>query len=176
MNKIPSFEKNHDSLQPGLHFSTLQRGVMTLDLRFKRPNAGDYIAPAALHSIEHMLATALRNGPQKEHILYFGPMGCRTGFYLLTEGLSFREAAEALRTALAACMEMDEVPGARRIECGNYLEHDLSGAKAECAAYIALLNGLPADALAAEEAKAEEAQAVAEKESAGALHAAEDER
>ena len=86
-------------MQPGLHFSTLQRGVMTLDLRFKRPNAGDYVSPAALHSIEHMLATALRNGPQKEHILYFGPMGCRTGFYLLTEGLTYREAYEALRAA-----------------------------------------------------------------------------
>ena len=107
-------------MQPGLHFSTLQRGVMTLDLRFKRPNAGDYVSPAALHSIEHMLATALRNGPQKEHILYFGPMGCRTGFYLLTEGLTYREAYEALRAALAACADMGAVPGARRSECGNY--------------------------------------------------------
>lgn len=160
MDKIPSFEKDHDTLQPGLHFSTLQRGVMTLDLRFKRPNAGDYVSPAALHSIEHMLATALRNGPQKEHILYFGPMGCRTGFYFLTEGLTYREAYEALRAALAACADMDAVPGARRSECGNYLEHDLAGAKAECAAYLALLNGMSGEELTEEEERARCAEAM----------------
>ena len=162
MDKIPSFEKDHDAMQPGLHFSTLQKGVMTLDLRFKKPNAGDYVPPAALHSVEHMLATALRNGPQREHVLYFGPMGCRTGFYLLTEGLSYRAAADALRAALDACMGMDEVPGALRKECGNYLEHDLAGAKRELAAYIALLGGLPAGVWQAEEARAEAAFAAAE--------------
>lgn len=158
MDTIPSFEKDHDTLQPGLHFSTLQKGVMTLDLRFKKPNAGDYISPAALHSIEHMLATALRNGPQKEHVLYFGPMGCRTGFYLLTEGLSYRAAYEALRAALAACTDMDAVPGAHRSECGNYLEHDLAGAKAECAAYLTLLNAMDGEELAGEEEKAYRAE------------------
>ena len=161
MDKIPSFEKDHDAMQPGLHFSTLQKGVMTLDLRFKKPNAGDYVSPAALHSVEHMLATALRNGPQREHVLYFGPMGCRTGFYLLTEGLTFRAAADALRGALDACMQMTEVPGALRKECGNYLEHDLAGAKRELAAYIELLDELPADVLRAEEARAEAAFAAA---------------
>ena len=86
MNKIPSFQKDHDKLLPGLHFSGVQKGVLTLDLRFKKPNAGDFIAQGALHSIEHMMATALRNGEKKEHVLYFGPMGCRTGFYLLLAG------------------------------------------------------------------------------------------
>ena len=108
MDKIPSFEKDHDLLQPGLHFSTLQKGVMTLDMRCKRPNAGDLISPAALHSIEHMLATALRSGPQKEHILYFGPMGCRTGFYLLTEGLTFRAAADELLPGAGMTASVDE--------------------------------------------------------------------
>ena len=164
MDKIPSFEKDHDLLQPGLHFSTLQKGVMTLDMRCKKPNAGDFISPAALHSTEHMLATALRNGPQKEHIIYFGPMGCRTGFYLLTEGLTFREAAAALRGALGACMQMTEVPGALRRECGNYLEHDLAGAKKEIAAYLALLDELPAATWKEEDARAEAAFAAARRE------------
>ena len=158
MHKIPSFEKDHDAMQPGLHFSTLQKGVMTLDLRFKKPNAGDYVSPAALHSVEHMLATALRNGPQREHVLYFGPMGCRTGFYLLSEGISYRAAFEAVRAALAACADMDEVPGAHRSECGNYREHDLAGAKSECAAYLALLDALPEEAIVAEEEKARRAE------------------
>ena len=140
MDKIPSFEKDHDTLQPGLHFSTLQRGVMTLDLRFKRPNAGDYVSPAALHSIEHMLATILRNGEQKESIVYFGPMGCRTGFYLLTQDLSYNEVLGMLKKAFADSLLLEEVPGAKKEECGNYLEHDLAGAKKECAAYLALLN------------------------------------
>ena len=75
MDKIPSFQKNHDVLQPGFHFSGVQKGVDTFDLRFKKPNAGDFISPKALHSVEHMLATALRNGKCKDSVLYFGPMG-----------------------------------------------------------------------------------------------------
>ena len=142
MDKIPSFEKDHDTLQPGLHFSTLQRGVMTLDLRFKRPNAGDYVSPAALHSIEHMLATALRNGPQKEHILYFGPMGCRTGFYLLTVRMAYEEVLALLKESIPVALALDEIPGSRREECGNYLEHDLDGAKEELRAYLAVLEKL----------------------------------
>ena len=159
MDKIPSFEKDHDAMQPGLHFSTLQKGVMTLDLRFKKPNAGDYVSPAALHSVEHMLATALRNGPQREHVLYFGPMGCRTGFDLLSEGISYRAAFEAVRAALAACADMDEVPGAHRSECGNYQEHDLAGAKAELTRYLALLHGQNEDEIAFEAKLAAEAGA-----------------
>ena len=100
MDKIPSFQKNHDVLQPGFHFSGVQKGVDTFDLRFKKPNAGDFISPKALHSVEHMLATALRNGKCKDSVLYFGPMGCRTGFYLLTTGLTCEEVFSALKTAL----------------------------------------------------------------------------
>lgn len=156
MDKIPSFQKDHDKLQPGFHFSGFNCGIATFDLRFKKPNAGDFLSPAALHSVEHMMATALRNGAYKEHIVYFGPMGCRTGFYLLTAGMRFEEALEATREALAACELFDKVPGAEKRECGNYLEHDLAGAKAECAAYRALLGSLGAEALE-EERKAMEA-------------------
>ncbi len=141
MEKIPSFQKNHDELLPGLYMSVTD-GIATFDLRFKKPNAGDYIAQPALHSIEHMLATALRNGSRKEDIVYFGPMGCRTGFYLLTKRLGYEDVLAALLDAVAVCLTMDGVPGSARRECGNYLEHDLAGAKAELQKYGELLKKL----------------------------------
>ena len=132
MEKIPSFCKDHDNLQTGLYLSTVQQGVSTFDLRMKTPNGGDYVPPKALHTIEHIIATILRNGPHKENIIYFGPMGCRTGFYLLTVALSLGAQAE-------------EIPGSSKKECGNYLEHDLDGARKECAAYAAILSEVKAD-------------------------------
>lgn len=139
MDKIPSFEKDHDSLTPGLYAQTDANGVTTFDLRFKKPNAGDYISPKALHTIEHLMATVLRNSRAKENIVYFGPMGCRTGFYLLTLRMSRDEVLSLLRACIPAALALDEIPGSRREECGNYLEHDLAGAKEELAAYLAVL-------------------------------------
>ena len=158
MDKIPSFQKDHDKLQPGFHFSGFNCGVATFDLRFIKPNAGDFVSPAASHSIEHMMATALRNGKYKANIVYFGPMGCRTGFYLLTSGLSFVDALDATLSALAECGKFEKVPGAEKRECGNYLDHDLAGAKAECAAYLRLLGSLPAETLGAEREAMREAE------------------
>ena len=139
MDKIPSFEKDHDSLTPGLYAQTDANGVTTFDLRFKKPNAGDYISPKALHTVEHLMATVLRNSRAKDNIVYFGPMGCRTGFYLLTLRMSRDEVLSLLRACIPAALALDEIPGSRREECGNYLEHDLAGAKEELAAYLAVL-------------------------------------
>ena len=113
MDKIPSFQKDHNKLMPGLYISVSKNGIATFDLRFKRPNEGDYIGQGALHSIEHMLATILRNGEQKESIVYFGPMGCRTGFYLLTQDLSYNEVLGMLKKAFADSLLLEEVPGAK---------------------------------------------------------------
>lgn len=142
MDKIPSFEKDHDSLTPGLYAQTDANGVTTFDLRFKKPNAGDYISPKALHTVEHLMATALRNSRAKENIIYFGPMGCRTGFYLLTVRMAYEEVLALLKESIPAALALDEIPGSRREECGNYLEHDLAGAKEELAAYLAVLEKL----------------------------------
>ena len=142
METIPSFLKDHDTLAPGLYAQTDKNGVTTFDLRMKKPNAGDYITPKALHSVEHMMATVLRNSREKDKIVYFGPMGCRTGFYLLTVRMSFAEALALLKECIPAALSLDEVPGSRREECGNYPEHDLAGAKKELAAYLALLERL----------------------------------
>ena len=142
MEKIPSFSKNHDLIEPGLYECGENHGVTTWDLRFKKPNAGDYMEQNALHTIEHIGATILRNGRYKDGIIYFGPMGCRTGFYLLTYGLNHAQVLEMLKDCFKRAQEFTEIPGSRREECGNYSEHDLEGAKRECAAYAAVLEKL----------------------------------
>ena len=142
MDKIPSFSKNHDELKTGLHECGVQCGVTTWDLRFKKPNAGDYISPDALHTIEHILATVLRNSKEKDNVVYFGPMGCRTGFYLLTCGLDYNRTLKLLKDCIPAALSFKEVPGNRREECGNYLAHDLDGALAEIKKYGEILENL----------------------------------
>ena len=142
MQTIPSFQKDHDSLQKGLYSLTDANGITTFDLRFKTPNAGDYITPKALHTVEHLMATVLRNSREKDNIVYFGPMGCRTGFYLLTLRLTYEEVLALLKECIPAGLALDEIPGSGRRECGNYLEHDLAGAKQELAAYLAVLEAL----------------------------------
>lgn len=142
MDKIPSFSKNHDRLDIGLHKSVEMRGITTWDLRFKKPNAGDYITPKALHTVEHLLATVLRNSDKKDDVIYFGPMGCRTGFYLLTVNLSRDEIIKLLSESCAVALALDEIPGNRREECGNYREHDLADARREIAEYAKILEEL----------------------------------
>lgn len=142
MDKIPSFSKNHDILEIGLHECGTAHGVSTFDLRFKKPNGGDYLSPKASHTIEHILATVLRNSDKKDCIIYFGPMGCRTGFYLLTAGLDYTQVLDLLKQSFAAASAFTEIPGSKREECGNYLEHDLNVAIYECKKYLEILNRL----------------------------------
>lgn len=142
MEKIPSFSKNHDELKRGLHECGTAHGVTTWDLRFKTPNGGDYLDIAAMHTIEHLIATIVRNSAHKDDIIYFGPMGCRTGFYLLTVNLDRAGVLNLLKESLKLVPDFTEVPGNKREECGNYLEHDLAGAKRECAAYLKVLEGV----------------------------------
>lgn len=142
MEKIPSFQKNHDLLSVGLYARTDENRITTFDLRFKKPNAGDYISPKALHTIEHLMATVLRNGDRKENVVYFGPMGCRTGFYLLTVNLSYEEVLSMLKEAIPVAIALEKIPGSKREECGNYLEHDLQGAREELKQYLGVLQSV----------------------------------
>ena len=140
MEKIASFSVDHDKIAPGMYISRIDGDVTTFDLRTRRPNGGDYMKDRAIHTVEHMLATYLRGGSIGAHVLYFGPMGCRTGFYLLTRGL----APEVVRAALIEALEQTlrhegAVFGASRRECGNYRALSLTEAKRECAAYLAVL-------------------------------------
>ena len=142
MEKIPSFSKDHDKLAQGLHECGIANSVTTWDLRFKKPNAGDYLSPERAHTIEHILATILRNSAKKADIVYFGPMGCLTGFYLLTVNMNYAEVLSLLKESFALALDIEEIPGNKREECGNYLFHDLDGAKEECKKYLEILNSL----------------------------------
>ena len=132
MKTIASFNVNHDKLEKGMYISRIDRDVITYDIRMKKPNAGDYLSPGALHTFEHLFATYARNSAFGEDVLYVGPMGCRTGFYLLLRSsVSSEETIELVRDSFAFIAEFEGViPGSRREQCGNYLEHDLPGAKA----------------------------------------------
>ena len=142
VTRITSFSINHDVLLPGLYVSRVDGDVTTYDMRTRRPNTGDLMDNSTMHSLEHMFATYIRNGDLKDSIVYFGPMGCRTGFYLiLRDSMSKADALQLVRDAFRFAADFEgEIPGAKKIECGNYLEHDLTGAKQEAAAYCGVLS------------------------------------
>lgn len=143
LKKIASFTINHDVLTPGMYISRIDGDCVTYDLRLKTPNAGDYVAVPAMHTLEHLIATFVRSSDRSDDVVYFGPMGCRTGCYLiLRDSVSAGDAIALVQDAFrfAAAFEGD-IPGAQKRECGNYLEHDLPGAKAEAAAYVRVLDG-----------------------------------
>ena len=139
MDNIKSFEIDHNTLTPGFYELGQRDNVYTYDMRFKKPNGGDYISYAALHSIEHLFAVVIRNSEIRDKVVYFGPMGCRTGCYLLLYGIEREQALKVVRACLKECLKAEKVYGATAKECGNYLEHDLEGAKAEIAAYLKVI-------------------------------------
>ena len=130
MKQIASFAVDHTVLEPGMYLSRTDGDVVTYDLRFVKPNTPPFLEPAVMHTIEHIFATYTRNSPYADRIIYFGPMGCRTGFYFLTRGMSHREAIALTRETLQFIAWFEgPVPGATEKECGNYREQDLPGAR-----------------------------------------------
>lgn len=146
MEKIASFQVDHTVLMPGMYVSRVDGDVTTFDLRFVRPNTPPYLAMPAVHTLEHLFATFARNSEHKDKVIYFGPMGCRTGFYFLTRDLSREQALTLTQQALAfvAAYEGD-IPGVSAVECGNWLEHDLAGARAYAAAMTEVLRSWTAE-------------------------------
>ena len=131
MKKIARFTVDHDRLEKGLYVSRIDGDAVTYDIRMKKPNGGDYLKNAELHTFEHLFATYARNSEYSDSVIYVGPMGCRTGFYLVMRDSVGRGGVISLikdSFAFIASFE-GEIPGAKRKECGNYLEHDLDGAK-----------------------------------------------
>ena len=125
-------------LVPDLYLSRRDGSVTTFDLRFKRPNTGDLLANAQMHSVEHIIATALHSSVQKDAVIYFGPMGCQTGFYFLFDStrLTDGEAIALLRQVFAQGAAWDApMPGKSARECGNYVNLDVSLARDCCAFY-----------------------------------------
>jgi len=146
MKTIASFTVNHDVLERGIYVSRIDGDVVTYDLRMKEPNKGDYLSNGALHTIEHIFATFVRNGQYSDKTIYVGPMGCRTGFYLLMRDAVSKEAVISLvKEAFLFISAFDgEVPGTKRKECGNYLDHDLAAAKREAVEMLKVIeNWMP---------------------------------
>lgn len=132
MKKIASFTVNHDTLEKGMYISRIDGDVVTYDIRMKLPNGGDYLDMRAGHTLEHLFATYARNSELGDKVIYVGPMGCCTGFYFLTrDTMSHDEAISLVRESMAFARDFEgEIPGNKKEECGNYLYHDLAGAKA----------------------------------------------
>lgn len=135
MDLIPSFSVDHTHIVPGIFISrqdTVNDAVITTyDIRLTRPNREPAIDVAAMHSLEHIIATFLRNDPDwKDEIIYWGPMGCLTGFYLILKGnRAPHEIYGLLLSAFQSVRNVQEVPGATAENCGNYLMHNLPMAK-----------------------------------------------
>ena len=154
MEKITSFTINHLLLQPGVYVSRKDpvggTTVTTFDLRLTSPNEEPVMNTAEVHAIEHLGATFLRNHPVwSSKVLYFGPMGCRTGFYLLLSGDYESKDIVSLMIEMWEFIRdyEGEIPGASAVECGNYLMMDPVAARVEAAAMLPVLEALDADHL-----------------------------
>jgi S-ribosylhomocysteine lyase len=131
MKKIASFTVNHDILEKGMYISRIDGDIVTYDVRMKKPNCNDFLQNAAMHTFEHLFATYARNTKYAENIIYIGPMGCRTGFYFLVrDKISHAQALQIMKDCFEFIKQFKgEIPGTKKEECGNYLDHDLTGAK-----------------------------------------------
>ena len=154
MEKITSFTIDHIKLQPGLYVSRKDKvgseTITTFDLRMTSPNEEPVMNTAEMHTIEHLAATYLRNEPAwKDKVIYFGPMGCRTGFYLLLAGdYSSRDVVDLVRDCFRFIRDFrGEVPGASAKDCGNYLDMNLPMANYLAGRYAALLENISEDRL-----------------------------
>lgn len=154
MDLIPSFSVDHTKIIPGIYESRVDTVgdalVTTFDVRLKRPNAEPAIDPAAMHTMEHIVATYLRNHSYwKDQLIYWGPMGCLTGFYIIVKGRP--AASEMYPIILESFRHMSqyvgEVPGATPVNCGKYLMHDLPMARWEAAKFVEYLENADKSAI-----------------------------
>ena len=140
-NRIASFSVNHDFIDEGIYVSRIDGDVTSYDMRTRKPNAGDYMDNVTMHSVEHMFATYVRSSEIASDVIYFGPMGCRTGFYLLVRNADNAVVLSAIKSTLEKIIAHEgEVFGKSREECGNYLELDINSAKREAERYLRVLS------------------------------------
>ena len=145
MELIASFQVDHTRIVPGIYVSRRDKvaggWITTFDIRMKTPNKEPAVHPNAMHTIEHVVATYLRNSDFKDHVVYWGPMGCLTGCYFITNTeneIQPKDIEKLIRAAFAyQAKYTGEVPGATAVNCGNYLLHDLQMAKWEAKAFLA---------------------------------------
>lgn len=140
MERIASFTVDHNLLEPGIYVSRVDGDITTYDLRTRKPNCGEYMDTMTAHTVEHMFATLVRNSEIAADVIYFGPMGCRTGFYLLVRNADNEQVLRVTKRILADIIAYDgEVFGASAKECGNYRDLGLDTAKKECEGYLKAL-------------------------------------
>ena len=141
MQKIASFTVNHDNIGVGLYISRIDGDITTYDMRTRKPNMGDYMDNLTMHSVEHMFATYVRNSEQSDKIIYFGPMGCQTGFYLLVRDMEKEDVLTLIKNTLNKIIShKGEIFGNKKEECGNYRNLNLESAQIECQRYLDALN------------------------------------
>ena len=143
MKKIASFTVDHTKLNEGIYISRIDGDITTYDLRMRKPNTDDLMSNAAMHSLEHLFTTMVRNSDLTDKVIYFGPMGCQTGFYLLMRTKEHSVVVELIKSVLKQIISYNgEMPGQSAIECGNYKNLDLSLAKEEAKLYLEKIIGL----------------------------------
>jgi len=136
LKQISSFCVDHRTITPGIYISRVDGNITTYDLRFIKPNTPPFLSDISIHTIEHLFATFIRNSVYGEYIVYFGPMGCKTGFYLLVKGMEvFNVLALIKKTVEDIIAFTGDVPGSSEIECGNYKLLDLETAKKDAKKY-----------------------------------------
>lgn len=141
MQKIASFTVNHDKINEGIYISRIDGDIITYDMRTRKPNMGDYMDNLTMHSVEHMFATYVRNSDKSDNIIYFGPMGCQTGFYLLVRDMKPDDVLALVKSVLEKIINhKGEIFGNKREECGNYRNLNLESAQIECQRYLNVLN------------------------------------
>lgn len=140
MQRIASFEVDHRFITPGIYLSRIDGDITTYDLRTRKPNCGDFMTDSIMHTFEHLFATYVRNSDIGEKVIYFGPMGCATGFYLLIRNADHNETLKTVTWVLEKIIaHKGEVFGNSEIECGNYKSLNLEAAVGEAKKYLAAL-------------------------------------
>ena len=142
LTRIASFSVNHDFITEGIYVSRIDGDITTYDLRTRVPNNrdDDYMSNLTMHSLEHLFATYVRNSEIGSRVIYFGPMGCQTGFYLLVRDADNSETLAVVKSVLEKIiLHEGSVPGAKREECGNYKNLDLDAARIEAKRYLSVL-------------------------------------
>lgn len=140
IQKITSFCVDHTTLAEGMYISRVDGDITTFDLRARRPNKGDYMDNLTMHSLEHLFATYIRNSAIGDSVIYFGPMGCQTGFYLLTRGVAPDRVKEVVIETLKRILAHEgEIFGKSEAECGNYKNLDLKTGQMEAKRYLTVL-------------------------------------
>ena len=143
MERIASFCVDHTRLNKGVYVSRIDGDITTYDIRMRKPNVEKVLDNGALHTIEHLFATYARNCEYKDNVIYFGPMGCRTGCYFLTRNLDDATVLQIIKDAFQFIADFEgKIPGSTAVECGNYRDHNLELAKEEAVKMVKTLKPL----------------------------------